>query len=146
MKWIKSKSLRFLFVVFFFVTLILPLFNMFATITTESIQNLLFTPRTTLLTGITAAACIIIIGTGIGLAGGYFGGRLDKALQSLTAVGMTIPQLPFAIVFVAFMEPSMWNIVIAICVTAWPTTARLVRAKVLEVRQLPFVRGGYRFI
>lgn len=45
MKWIKSKSLRFLFVVFFFVTLILPLFNMFATITTESIQNLLFTPR-----------------------------------------------------------------------------------------------------
>ena len=44
MKWIKSKSLRLLFVVFFFVTLILPLFNMFATITTESIQNLLFTP------------------------------------------------------------------------------------------------------
>ena len=44
MKWIKSKSLRLLFVVFFFVTLILPLFNMFAAITTESIQNLLFTP------------------------------------------------------------------------------------------------------
>lgn len=103
-------------------------------------SELILGTRTTLLTGITAAACIIIIGTGIGLAGGYFGGRLDQALQSLTAVGMTIPQLPFAIVFVAFMEPSMWNIVIAICVTAWPTTARLVRAKVLEVRQLPFVR------
>ena len=44
MKWIKSKSLRLLFVVFFFATLILPLFNMFAAITTESIQNLLFTP------------------------------------------------------------------------------------------------------
>ena len=104
-------------------------------------SELILGTRTTLLTGITAAACIIIIGTGIGLAGGYFGGRLDQALQSLTAVGMTIPQLPFAIVFVAFMEPSMWNIVIAICVTAWPTTARLVRAKVLEVRQLPFVRA-----
>ncbi|MEG2286011.1 MAG: ABC transporter permease, partial [Eubacterium sp.] len=103
-------------------------------------SELILGTRTTLLTGILAATCIIVIGTGVGLMGGYFGGRIDKVLQSLTSVGMTIPQLPFVIVLVAFMQPSMWNIVIAICLTSWTTTARLVRAKVIEIRQLPFIR------
>ncbi|MEG0379010.1 MAG: ABC transporter permease, partial [Eubacterium sp.] len=104
-------------------------------------SELILGTRTTLLTGVLAAACIVIIGTGVGLIAGYFGGKADRFLQSLTAVGMSIPQLPFAIVLVAFMEPSMWNIVIAICLTSWTLTAKLVRAKTMEIRQLPYVRA-----
>ena len=105
----------------------------------DILSELILGTRTTLITGIIAAASVIFIGTGVGLAAGFFGGKTDKILQVFTAVGMTIPQLPFVIVMVTFMKPSMWNIVIAICVTSWTSTAKLIRAKTLEIRQLPFV-------
>jgi ABC-type dipeptide/oligopeptide/nickel transport systems, permease components len=105
----------------------------------DILSEIILGTRTTLLTGISAAASVIIIGTGIGLLGGYFGGKVDKAVQALIAVVMTLPQLPLAIVLVTFMSPSMWNVVIAITITSWAGTAKLVRAKTLEIRQLPFV-------
>jgi len=105
----------------------------------DILSELILGTRTTLVTGVIAAASVILIGTGIGLCGGFFGGTVDRVLQALTAVGLTLPQLPFAIVLVTFMEPNMWNIVIAICVTSWATTAKLIRAKTMEIRQLPFI-------
>lgn len=105
----------------------------------DILSELILGTRTTLLTGILAAAFIIIIGTGVGSIAGYYGGKADKLLSSLTEVFMAIPQLPFTIVLVAFLEPSIWNIVAAICLTSWTTTARIVRAKVIEVKQQPFV-------
>ena len=105
----------------------------------DILSELILGTRTTLVTGIIAAASVILIGTGVGLAAGFFGGKTDKILQVLTAVGMTIPQLPFVIVMVTFMKPGMWNIVIAICVTSWTSTAKLIRAKTLEIRQQPFI-------
>jgi len=105
----------------------------------DILSELILGTRTTLLTGITAAASVILIGTIAGLISGYFGGIVDKVVQALTAVVMTLPQLPLTIVLVTFMSPSMWNIVIAITITAWAGTARLVRVKTLELRQIPFV-------
>jgi len=105
----------------------------------DILSELLIGTRTTLLTGMTSALFIIVIGTGIGLIGGYIGGRTDKALRGLTSVFMAVPQLPFAIVLVTFLEPGIWNIIIAICLTSWTTTARIVRAKVIEVKSMPFV-------
>ena len=102
-------------------------------------SELILGTRTTLLTGIMAALSVVIIGTAVGLSAGYLGGKIDKALQAITAVSMTLPQLPFAIVLITFMSPSMWNIVIAIAVTSWASMAKLVRAKTLELRQLPYI-------
>ena len=105
----------------------------------DILSELILGTRTTMLTGVMAAASVVLIGTGIGLISGYFGGIVDKAIQALTAVVMTLPQLPLTIVLVTFMSPSIWNIVIAITITAWAGTARLVRAKTLELRQMPFI-------
>ena len=105
----------------------------------DILSELIMGTRTTLLTGITAALFVVCIGTGVGMISGYVGGRTDRFLQGLTSVFMAIPQLPFTIVLVAFLEPSMWNIVIAICLTAWTTTAKIVRSKVIEIKHLPFI-------
>jgi len=117
----------------------------------DILSELILGTRVTITTGIIAAASVIVIGTGAGLTGGYLGGKVDKLLQALTAVSMTLPQLPFVIVLVTFMSPNMWNIVIAITATSWAPTAKLVRAKTMEIRQLPFVlaeemMGQKRFV
>lgn len=41
------------------------------------------------------------------------------------------------IVLAAYLDASIWNLVIAICITAWPSTVRIVRAKALERMELP---------
>ena len=105
----------------------------------DILSEIILGTRTTLLIGITAALSVILIGMGVGLAGGYLGGTVDKAAQTLIAVTLTLPQLPLAIVLVTYMSPNIWNIVIAITVTSWAGTAKLLRAKTLEIRQSPFV-------
>lgn len=104
-------------------------------------SELILGTRVTLFTGILAAFFVICIGTGIGLAAGYCGGWTDRLLSGLTSVFMAIPQLPFTIVLVTFVSPGIWNIVLAICLTSWTTTARIVRSKVAQVREQPFIRA-----
>jgi len=105
----------------------------------DILSEIILGTRTTLLIGISAAASVILIGLGIGLAGGYLGGTVDKTARTMIAVAMTLPQLPLAIVLVTYLPPNIWNIVIAITITSWAGTAKLLRAKTLEIRRLPFV-------
>ena len=107
----------------------------------DILSELIYGTRATLFTGILAAFCVVCLGTGIGLAGGYLGGWVDRILQAVTSVFMAIPQLPLTIVLVTFLKPSIWNIVIAICLTSWTTTARIVRTKVIAVKEQPFIKS-----
>lgn len=103
-------------------------------------SELILGTRVTLLTGASAAFFIILIGTVIGITAGYMGGIADTILSALTSVFMAIPSLPFTIVLVTFLEPSIWNIVAALCLTGWTSTARVVRSKVAELREQPFIK------
>lgn len=95
MKWIKSKSLRLLFVVFFFVTLILPLFNMFATITTESIQNLLFTPvfGEVILRSVLVTATATLIAILLALALSWCVAKTAMPFKNILIPALTLPML-----------------------------------------------------
>jgi peptide/nickel transport system permease protein len=106
----------------------------------DILSELIIGARVTLMTGTVSAFFIVLIGTAIGVAAGYIGGALDKALSAVTAVFMAIPSLPFTIVLVTFLKPSVWNIVIALCLTSWTSTARVVRSKVAELKEQPFIK------
>lgn len=103
-------------------------------------SELILGTRVTLLTGTIAAFFVVLIGTVVGVVSGYLGGPADGLLSVLTSVFMAIPSLPFTIVLVTFLRPSIWNIVIAICLTSWTSTARVVRAKVYELKEQPFIK------
>jgi peptide/nickel transport system permease protein len=103
-------------------------------------SELILGTRVALTIGIVSALIVVTIGTVIGLCSGYLGKRTEKLLREFTAICMAIPSLPLTIVLVTFMRPSMWNIVIAICITAWTSTARVIHAKVTELKNLPFVK------
>ena len=102
-------------------------------------SELIYGARVSLTIGIVSSLVITVIGTGIGLSSACFGGRCDRILMKLTSVAMAIPSLPVAIVLAAYLDASIWNLVIAICITAWPSTARIVRAKALELMELPYI-------
>ena len=102
-------------------------------------DQVVYGSRVSLLVGIAATLIAIVIGTVVGVVAGFFGGWSDSVLSRLTEWFLVIPFLPLAIVLAAILGPSVRNIILVIGVTSWPTTARLIRAQVLSLKQRLYV-------
>lgn len=98
--------------------------------------------RTALIVSLLSTLIMALVGTNIGLVAGYFGGRVDALLMRFTDLAYSVPFLPFAVILVALLSPSLWNIVLTISVLMWRTTARVIRSQVLSVRQQTFVKAA----
>jgi peptide/nickel transport system permease protein len=116
----------------------------FAPMGTDSLGRSVWTQfvwgsRISLLVGLAATVLAIVIGTVVGVAAGFYGGRIEGVLMRLTEWFLVIPFLPLAIALAAVLGPSLRNIILVIGITSWPSTARLVRAQVLTVKQRLYV-------
>jgi peptide/nickel transport system permease protein len=96
--------------------------------------------RVSMLVGFSAAAVAMLIGGGIGLLSGYFGGKTDITLMRITDYFLVIPDVPLMIVAAAVFGRSLLNIIIIIGVIYWTSTARLIRAQVKSVRERVYVK------
>jgi peptide/nickel transport system permease protein len=95
--------------------------------------------RISLLVGLAATVLAILIGTVVGVAAGFYGRRVGGVLMRLTEWFLVIPFLPLAIALAAVLGPSLGNIILVIGITSWPSTARLVRAQVLTLKERLYV-------
>jgi peptide/nickel transport system permease protein len=102
-------------------------------------SQVVYGARPALTVGFAAAFAVTLLGTVVGIVAGYSGGWLDGALMRLADVAFGIPFLPLVIVLVAFLGPSLWNIVFTMALLLWKDTARVVRAQVLTLRERGFV-------
>jgi peptide/nickel transport system permease protein len=102
-------------------------------------SQLVWGTRVALLVGLVSAIGSVIIGTLIGLVAGYFGGWTDDVLMRLTDVAFGIPFLPFAMVVISISRPSLPLIIVLVVFFLWRTTARVIRAQVLSLKERPFV-------
>ncbi|MFV0472878.1 MAG: ABC transporter permease [Pikeienuella sp.] len=98
--------------------------------------------RVTLLIVLLVGVIIGPLGMGVGVAAGYFGGAVDRALMMLTEIVMAFPRLILALAFVAVLGPGIENAVIAIAITGWPPYARVARAEALSLRNREFVEAA----
>lgn len=98
--------------------------------------------RVALVVGLLSAAMVTIIGTGIALIAGYFGGWIDDVLMRIADIVYGIPFLPFVIILVAILGPSLWNIIFAIVLIAWRTTSRVIRSEVLSLKERTFIQAA----
>jgi peptide/nickel transport system permease protein len=95
--------------------------------------------RISLLIGLTATVLAMVIGTVVGVVAGFFAGRIGAVLMRPTEWFLVIPFLPLALALAAVLGPSVENIILVIGITSWPSTARLVRAQVLTVKERLYV-------
>jgi peptide/nickel transport system permease protein len=96
--------------------------------------------RISLVVGFAATAGAMLIGAFVGVVSGYFGGsRIDAVLNLVTNWFLVIPWLVLAIALATILGPTLLNVILVIAVTSWATTARLVRAQALSVRERSYV-------
>ncbi|MDH2399909.1 ABC transporter permease [Bradyrhizobium sp. SSUT18] len=94
-----------------------------------------------LMVGAVAAAIALAIGVSLGAVAGYYGGWMDDLIMRVTELFQTMPAFLLAIVMVAVLNPSIYTIILALGITAWPGIARLTRAEVLALRNRDFVQA-----
>ena len=100
---------------------------------------LIWGTRPSLAIGVIATVLTMILGSAIGLFAGHFGGASSRVLMAVTDWFIALPTLPLAIALAAVLGQGDASITIAIAVTSWPGTARLIRAQTLAVEARPFI-------
>ena len=105
-------------------------------------SEILWGARTTLLLALTTITIATAIGVGVGSLAGYFGGWPDFVLSRFIDMFLVIPRVLLAILLVAMLGSTNWNIVLALTVAFWPVTARLVRAEYIALKQRQFVEAA----
>lgn len=100
---------------------------------------LIWGTRSSLVIGLIATALTVLVGTTVGLVAGHYGGWLGRLLMQITDWVIALPALPLAISLAAVLGQGDASIIVAIAVTSWPGTARLVRSQTLAVSARPFV-------
>jgi peptide/nickel transport system permease protein len=95
--------------------------------------------RPSLAIGLIATALTVLLGSGIGLYAGHYGGLVSRVLMMITDWFLALPSLPLAIALAAVLGQGSASITIAIAVTSWSATARLIRAQTLAVEARPFI-------
>ncbi len=95
--------------------------------------------RIAIIIGFISAIILVLIGTNIGLISGYFGKHIDDFLMRATDVAYGIPFIPFAILLVTVLGVGTANIIFAITILLWRSSARVIRSQVLSLKERPFV-------
>lgn len=102
-------------------------------------SRMLYGARISLLVGIVAVGIATSIGILLGALAGYYRGWVDTLLMRLVDIMLSIPTFFLILAVIAFLTPSIWNIMIVIGLTSWMGVTRLVRAEFLSLRNREFV-------
>ncbi len=105
----------------------------------DLLTRMIWGSRISLSVGFVAVAIYVLIGILVGTAAGYFRGWVDIGLSRLVEIVICFPSFFLILAVLAFLQPSMWNIMVVIGITGWTTEARLVRGEFLRLADQEFV-------
>ena len=97
--------------------------------------------RISLWIGFVAILLAIIVGSFVGMLSGWLGGRFDIVVMQVMDVMLSFPSLILGLMIVAMLGPSMWNLILAIALTAIPPFARIARAPTISVKQRDYIEA-----
>jgi peptide/nickel transport system permease protein len=106
-------------------------------------SRVVYGSRLSLIISLTAVTIATLAGSVVGIASGFFGGKVDLVIQRLVDTMLSFPGLIFAIALVGLVGPSVKNVAIAIGVVSAPSFARVVRGPVLSIKENVYVEAAH---
>ncbi|MBV9329183.1 MAG: ABC transporter permease [Chloroflexi bacterium] len=108
----------------------------------DVLSRVVWGTRVSLIAGLVSVALAVVAGCAIGLAAGYWGGRVDGVLMRLIDAVLSFPALVLALALGAVLGAGLGGVLIALGVVYTPTFARLMRGQVLTVRTRDYVHAA----
>jgi len=108
----------------------------------DVLSRMIWGARISLKVGFVATGLAILIGMILGAVAGYYGGWIDATIMRFVDIMLCFPTFFLILAVIAFLEPSIWNIMIVIGLTGWMGVTRLVRADFISLRERDFVRAA----
>jgi peptide/nickel transport system permease protein len=108
----------------------------------DVLSRMIYGSRISLAVGLVAVSIYILIGTLVGSLAGYYGGWVDSILMRLVDVLLCIPTFFLILMVIAFVGPSILNVMVVIGLTSWTDVARLVRGEILSLKEREFIQAA----
>ena len=108
----------------------------------DILSRIIYGSRTSLQVAVMAVLLGTTLGSVLGVANGYLGGKFDTTSQRILEVVMAFPGLILAMVLLVGMGSGVWTVIIAIGVTRFPYGARVVRGVALSVKENTYVEAA----
>lgn len=108
----------------------------------DILSRIIYGSRYSLSVGFIAVTVSLAIGIPLGSIAGFYGGRIDDIIMRVADIFLSIPTFLLAMVVVAALGQSTFNLMLAVGVTSAPSFVRVTRASVLTVRNQEFVEAA----
>ena len=108
----------------------------------DVLTRVMYGARISLWVGFFAVAGSIVLGSILGLLAGYFGKWTDTLISRLFDIMLAFPSILLAIAIVTILGPSLVNALIAIAIIKIPTYGRLIRSKVLSIKEEEYIAAA----
>lgn len=105
-------------------------------------SRVVYGARISLFVGFIAVGISLIIGVILGLISGYYGRVVDSIIMRFTDIMLCFPTFFLILAVIAFLKPSIINVMVVIGVTGWMGVARLVRAEVMSVKNREYITAA----
>ncbi len=108
----------------------------------DLLSRVIYGARISLQIQVVAVAIAMLIGTFLGMVGGYYGGRLDHVIMRLMDILLAFPGIFLAISIIAVLGPGLLNLMLAAGIYSIPQFARIVRGSVLTLKEKEFIEAA----
>ncbi len=108
----------------------------------DVLSRMIYGSRVSLAVGFVAVGISTAIGVILGALAGYYGRTVDSVIMRFVDIMLCFPSFFLILAVIAFIGPSIWNIMIVIGVTSWMGVCRLVRAEFLTLKERDFVKAA----
>ena len=105
----------------------------------DYLSRLIYGARISLLIGLAVMLISGLIGTTLGVAAGYFGGKVDLVVTYLITVRLALPVILVALAVVALVGSSLWVVILVLGLLKWDRFAVVMRSATMQVRGLDYV-------
>lgn len=101
--------------------------------------RMVYGARVSLAVGFVSVGISVLIGIVLGALAGYYGGVVDSIVMRFVDLMLCFPSMFLILAVIAFVGPSIWNVMAVIGLTGWMGVCRLVRAEFLTLRERDYV-------
>jgi peptide/nickel transport system permease protein len=108
----------------------------------DYLARLLYGARISLLVGVAVMSLSCVIGSALGLAAGYFGGRVDMVVSFILTVRLALPTILVALAIVALYGGSLTVVILVLGLLGWDGFVVVVRAATQQARALEYVAAA----